>query len=261
LTGIAPNLTYVPDANYNGADSFQLTVTDTGDGTAAALTSAPATVSVNVNPVNDAPTLGGVPATAAIDEQLPYTFTASASDIDLPAQTLTFSLVGAPAGASINPATGAFSWTPGAAQVGHVYTFGVRVTDNGTPTRYAEEQIAVGVAYTWSGVLPPVSADGSFVFKQRRTVPIKFALTGASGGINNAVAKLLIFKVANNVVGSEIEANSTSAATTGNLFRYDPSAGQYIFNLGTTGLSAGTYQLRIDLGDGVVRAVNFALRP
>jgi DNA/RNA endonuclease G (NUC1) len=357
LTGSAPNLTYVPDANYNGADSFQFTVTDTGDNSAPALTSAPATVSINVNPVNDAPTLGGVPATAAIDELAPYTFTASASDIDLPAQTLTFSLVGAPAGASINPstgvftwtpseaqggtgspfnftvrvsdgvvntdapisitvaevnqaptlspigsktvylgdtlafnavgtdadlpaqalaytltgavpagatinpATGAFSWTPTAAQVGHVYTFGVRVTDNGSPARYAEEQIAVGVAYTWSGVLPPVNADGSSVFKLGRTVPVKFALTGASGGINNAVAKILIFKVANNVVGSEVEADSTSAATTGNLFRYDPSAGQYIFNLGTNGLSAGTYQLRIDLGDGVVRAVNFSLRP
>jgi len=55
LTGTAPNLTYVPNLNYNGPDSFQFTVTDTGDGSSGALTSAPATVSITVSPVNDNP--------------------------------------------------------------------------------------------------------------------------------------------------------------------------------------------------------------
>ena len=45
-----------------------------------------------------------------------YTFTAGASDPDVPANTLSFSLLGAPAGATIHPATGAFSWTPTEAQ-------------------------------------------------------------------------------------------------------------------------------------------------
>jgi DNA/RNA endonuclease G (NUC1) len=56
LSGTAPNLTYTPAANYNGPDSFTFTVTDTGDGSSGALTSAPATVSITVNAVNDAPT-------------------------------------------------------------------------------------------------------------------------------------------------------------------------------------------------------------
>ncbi|HEX8136386.1 MAG TPA: tandem-95 repeat protein [Pyrinomonadaceae bacterium] len=56
LSGTAPNLTYTPAANYNGPDSFQFTVTDTGDGASPALTSAAATVSITVSPVNDAPT-------------------------------------------------------------------------------------------------------------------------------------------------------------------------------------------------------------
>jgi hypothetical protein len=60
--------------------------------------------------------------------------------------------------------------------------------------------------------------------------------------------------------GTYAEAVSTSAATTGNLFRYDPTSGQYIFNLGTKTLSAGTYSLRIDLQDGVIRTVNITLR-
>ena len=57
-----------------------------------------------------------------------------------------------------------------------------------------------------------------------------------------------------------LEAISTSNATTGNLFRYDATSSQYIFNLNTKTLSAGTYQLRIDLGDGVLRTVNITLR-
>ena len=49
LSGTAPNLIYTPTANFNGADSFTFTVND------GALTSTPATVSITVNPINDAP--------------------------------------------------------------------------------------------------------------------------------------------------------------------------------------------------------------
>jgi hypothetical protein len=47
----------------------------------------------------------------------------------VPAQTLTFSLVGAPSGASIDGTTGAFSWTPTEAQGPASYPFTVRVSD------------------------------------------------------------------------------------------------------------------------------------
>ena len=49
------------------------------------------------------------------------TFTATASDVDVisgTADTLAFSLTGAPTGASINQNTGVFSWTPTASQTG-----------------------------------------------------------------------------------------------------------------------------------------------
>jgi hypothetical protein len=47
----------------------------------------------------------------------------------------------------------------------------------------------------------------------------------------------------------------------GNLFRYDPTAKQYIFNLSTKTLSAGSYQLLIDMGDAVTsRTVYIALK-
>ena len=52
---------------------------------------------------------------------------------DIDGDTLTYSLIGAPAGATIDPATGEFSWTPSEAQGPGVYTFTVSVTDDGTP--------------------------------------------------------------------------------------------------------------------------------
>jgi hypothetical protein len=63
------------------------------------------------------------------------TFTPNATDHDLPAQTLTFSLVfPAPAGATFDPATGAFAWTPTPDQSDRgTYRIPVRVTDNGSP--------------------------------------------------------------------------------------------------------------------------------
>jgi hypothetical protein len=103
------------------------------------------TFTVTVAEDNKAPTLGAIGNRSAT-ESVPLTFTATATDADLPAQTLTFSLVGAPQGASINASTGAFTWTPSETQGGQAFTFAVRVTDNGDPARSGEETITVTVA-------------------------------------------------------------------------------------------------------------------
>jgi hypothetical protein len=350
----AGQINYTPAANYNGPASFDYQVCDNGT-TNGVLDAkcATATVNVTVESVNDAPTLSNVPATADINELSLYTFMATANDVDVPAQTLTFSLEGEPAGATINPSTGQFSWTPTEAQggtgtlytfkvrvtdglattetevainvnevnqaptlapignktvylgdtlsftasgadqdlpqqtlsyslvgtappgatingatgefhwtptaqqVGAIYTFKVRVTDSGN--LFAEEQISVAVAYTWSNLLSPINAGGGSSFNLGRTVPVKFALTGASSGISAATASVWVAKVTNGVVGPESPANSTSSATAGNLFRFDVTSGQYIFNWDTRGLTPGVYQLRVDMGDGVFRAVNVTL--
>jgi hypothetical protein len=156
LTGTAPNLTYVPALNYNGPDSFQYTVTDTGDGASPALTSAPALVSIVVNAVNDAPVLSNVPASATIDELVAYAFAAHATDVDGP--SLTFSLVGAPAGASIDPVTGQFTWTPTEAQGGSgvPFHFKVRVSDGLIPV---DADVTLSVSeVNQSPVLAPIGS-------------------------------------------------------------------------------------------------------
>ena len=92
----------------------------------------------------------------------------------------------------------------------------------------------------------------------RSRLPVRGTRTGASAGITDAQIHLLLYKVSDSVVGDPVDVESTSAATTGNLFRYENGA--YVFNLSTAGLTAGTYQLQVDMGDGVIRAINISLK-
>jgi hypothetical protein len=124
----------------------------------------------------------------------------------------------------------------------------------------AAQMFNVTVTVPWSNVLAPLNADGSSVYKIGSTVPVKFQLTGTAAGVANLPAKLYYAKVSNSLTGTEVEAISTSASDTGNLFRYDATAKQYIFNLSTKGFSEGTYQLRIDLGDGSSHTVTITSR-
>lgn len=123
----------------------------------------------------------------------------------------------------------------------------------------ASAAFTVTVDYSWSNALTPINADGSSIFKLGSTVPVKFQLTGASAGITDATATVSYAKVSSGIAGSVYEAVSTSAGTTGNLFRYDATSGQYIFNWSTKGLDPGTYQISIVLGDGVTRSVQVSL--
>lgn len=129
-----------------------------------------------------------------------------------------------------------------------------------------EHSIAPGATsevkiYNFGRILPPINQDGSSVFKFGSTVPVKFQLQNADGEyVSNAIAKIYLTKINNNIVGTEIEAVSTSSATEGNLFRYDVIENQYIFNLATKPLSTGTWQIRIELDDGTSKYAIIGLK-
>jgi hypothetical protein len=108
--------------------------------------------------------------------------------------------------------------------------------------------------------LQPINPDGSSIFKMGSTVPVKFALQGASAGITNLVAHLTTAKVTNNITGTYTEPVSTAASDSGNTFRYDSSAKQYIFNLSTKKMATGTWSLHVDLGDMVDHVVQISLK-
>jgi PKD repeat protein len=114
-------------------------------------------VSVTVNEVNVAPVLSAIGAKSG-DELTLIAFTATATDDDVPAQTLTFSLSGSvPSGASIDSSTGIFSWTPTEAQGPGVYTIRIIVSD-GIAQDYEDITVTVNEVN-----LPPVAdANGPY---------------------------------------------------------------------------------------------------
>src|SRR5207249_2279926 len=89
--------------------------------------------------------------------------TNTATDADLPANTLTFSLVSGPAGVSINPTTGVLTWTPTAGQGPSTNVITVKVTDNGVPALSDSKSFAVAVTHANSApVLSPISDQVTF---------------------------------------------------------------------------------------------------
>jgi hypothetical protein len=86
---------------------------------------------VTLTKTNTAPTIAFSPAGPIFvtDEQKPLTFSVVGTD---PGDVLTYSVVGEmPAGASLNAATGVFTWTPNYDQGGKNYSISFKVTDQG----------------------------------------------------------------------------------------------------------------------------------
>lgn len=120
--------------------------------------------------------------------------------------------------------------------------------------------MAYSVAYTCAGVAQPVNPDGSSIFKLSSTVPLKFALTDATGRSASGLApRLYLSKLSNGIWGSDVEPVSTNQPDAGNLFR-ETAFGTYMFNLSTGSLSTGTWRLHVDLGNGGMIYAQFSLR-
>ncbi|MEO5917529.1 MAG: Ig-like domain-containing protein [Luteolibacter sp.] len=86
LTGTVPNLIYTPSANYSGPDSFTFIAND------GAVSSASATVSITVNPVNDVPVANAQSVNVNEDNSLAITLSGS----DVETSSLNFVEIGTP---------------------------------------------------------------------------------------------------------------------------------------------------------------------
>src|SRR5207247_2076755 len=111
-----------------------------------------APITLTVTEVNATPVLSNVPATATIPELAAYTFTATATDGDLPPQSLTFSLLSAPSETRRAASSGVVSWTPTEAQGPGSYSVTVRVSD-GT----ANTDAAIALTVTEVNAAPVLS--------------------------------------------------------------------------------------------------------
>ncbi|HYW79611.1 MAG TPA: putative Ig domain-containing protein, partial [Thermoguttaceae bacterium] len=116
------------------------------------------TMTITVGEVNQAPVLDPI-ADRTVDEGQTLVVQPHATDLDLPANSLTFSLdAGTPAGMTINAATGRVTWTPTESQGPGTYDVTVRVTDNGTPSRADTETWTITVhEVNQAPVLDPIA--------------------------------------------------------------------------------------------------------
>jgi ELWxxDGT repeat protein len=128
---------WTPSEAQGDGSSYPFTIRATDSAIPAAFVER--TFRVTVREVNQPPQLGSLPNPTITAGQT-VAFTATASDADLPTQAISYSLVGAPAGAVIDPTTGAFVWTTSPSQPPGLYRFAVRATDSlgGSDERFVE---------------------------------------------------------------------------------------------------------------------------
>ncbi|ABC29956.1 RTX toxins and related Ca2+-binding protein [Hahella chejuensis KCTC 2396] len=128
-------LTYTPNANEFGADSFEYSVKDDeGD------SSNTATVTLSIAPVNDAPAISGTPTTSILEGQA-YRFMPTLSDVDSGALTVT--AANRPGWLSLNAVTGALSGTPPVGAAGVYSGIVLSVSDGQASTSLAAFSVTV----------------------------------------------------------------------------------------------------------------------
>lgn len=132
VTVAGATATYAPDADWHGGDSFTYVA---HDGTES---SSPATVSVTVTPVNDAPTASG--GTVVTDEDVAAAVALSAVDVD--GDPLTYTIVAGPDHGVLSGTAPDLTYTPAADYFGpDAFTF--KASDGSLASDTVAVEIAV----------------------------------------------------------------------------------------------------------------------
>ncbi len=120
---------------------YPITIIATDNGTPAM--SAWAQFTLTIKPANSGPTLRTL-SDLTTDEHSPLVVTNTASDADLPARLLSYTLLSAPEGAAID-SDGIITWIPSESQGGTTNILVTVVTDNGSPALSATNSFSVVV--------------------------------------------------------------------------------------------------------------------
>lgn len=130
------------EAQEGVAFPVTFTVTDSGVGN---LTDIEA-ITITVNETNAAPVLATI-SNKSVDEETNLAFTATATDHDIPVDSISFSLDSSSIefGMSIDANTGVFNWTPTEAQGGMVTSVTITATDSGAGNLSDSETFVITV--------------------------------------------------------------------------------------------------------------------
>jgi hypothetical protein len=165
LSGTPPDVTYTPNADYNGPDSFTFRA---NDGTAD---SNLATVSITVNPVNDPPVADD--QAVSTDEDTPVDITLTASDAN--GDPLTFAVVAGPSHGTLSGTPPNLTYTPDADYYGSD-SFTFRANDGVADSNVATVSITVNPVNA-----PPVADDQAVATDEDTPVDIALTASDADG--------------------------------------------------------------------------------
>ncbi|MCA1799652.1 MAG: tandem-95 repeat protein, partial [Xanthomonadaceae bacterium] len=201
LTPTSASVTYTPNADFNGSDSFTFT---SNDGT---VNSAPATISLTVNPINDPPTAD--PGAATTDEDVPVTITLTGGDVD--ADPLTFAIASGPANGSlsaitpISDTTAEVTYTP-AADFNGTDSFTFFANDGTVDSASATISLTVNPVND-----PPVADAGTASTDEDTAVTITLNGSDVEG---NALTFAIVTGPGNGALGAITPINDTTAELT-----------------------------------------------
>jgi hypothetical protein len=229
LTGNIFSWTPNFNAGRQAAYSFTFKVTDVYGA------SSTSTISITVVNVDRAPIFTSVlppNQIAVVNKPTPviYSFQYEASDPD--GDVVTYSLSSGPAGSSIDPNTGLFTWGPTSDQVGQMYTVTVKATD-GTLTTKTSQTIAASTTIT--GVARVNTMPTEYNLSQNYPNPFNPTTSIQFSIPKESFVKLSVF----NVIGQRIQV----------LVNQNMSAGNYKVNFDASKLNSGMYIYRIETAD------------
>ncbi|MGY1737167.1 OmpL47-type beta-barrel domain-containing protein [Geodermatophilus sp. SYSU D00684] len=226
----------------NGANTATGTVTDKAGNTATA-------------------TLDGI----RIDQEKP---TLTTADVNVNGATYTLGNVPAPTCTARDSFSGLASCTVtvtgGNANGVGTFTYTATATD-----KVGNRSTATGtfrVIYRFDGFLQPINdtahqvGTSTSVFKAGSTVPVKFQLKRADGTVVQGGGSAWLTPVKGSTTSAPVDESAYTAATdSGTTYRYDSSAGQYIYNW-KSGTGGNYWRIGVTLDDGQTYYVNIGLR-
>jgi outer membrane protein OmpA-like peptidoglycan-associated protein len=230
LSGTAPNLTYTPNGDYAGGDSFTFIA---NDGTVDSNT---ATITITVSNTNDAPVANA--QSVGVVEDTPTAITLTASDAD--SDPLTYSIVSGPSNGVLSGTAPNLTYTPnGDYAGGDSFTF---IANDGTV-----DSNTATITITVSNTNDAPTADPQS-FTGVENVAINITLTGS-----DADSDPLTFAIASNPTNGTLSGSGANRTYTPNADYVGSDSFTFVTNDGTVNSAAATISLTLLLdtdGDG-----------
>ena len=147
-------ITYTPNSQYNGLDSLCVTLCDNFGACDSA------TIVINVTPVNDPPV--AVDDAATTDQNTPVVINVPSNDFDpdglIDLTTVTIITAPTQGSVTVDPVTGAITYTPGPTACG-TDTFVYSICDDGSPVLCDQATVTVTITDSQSPVVVNCPAD------------------------------------------------------------------------------------------------------